>query len=91
MGLFDSLTSWFRREAADVKQSIDRLEADLDADLSRKERELTATPEERMEMIQDDTSVDDAFAAIQDKIDGRQAHADATAELAPEPDEPTES
>ena len=89
MGFLDSITGWFRKEASDVKASVDRLEARLDSDLSRKERQLSATPEERMEMIQEDTSVDDALSAIQDKIDGRQAHADATAELAPDSDDPS--
>lgn len=81
MGFLDAVTGWFKREASDVKASIDRLESDLDADLSRKERELNATPEERMAMIQDESSADDAFAAIQNKIDGVQAHAEADAEL----------
>lgn len=87
MGVLDSLSRWFKREASEVKASVDRLEQDLDADLSRRERELTATPEERMAMIQEDTSADDALAAIQDKIDGAQAHAEAEADLMdPEPD-----
>ena len=81
MGFLDSVTNWFKREASDVKESVDRLEGRLDADLSRKERELDATPEERMAMIQEETSADDALAAIQDKIDGVQAHADAEADL----------
>ena len=34
-----------------------------------------------MAMIQEDSSTDDAFAAIQDKIDGVQAHAEADADL----------
>lgn len=81
MGFLDAVTGWFKREASDVKASVDRLESDLDAELSRKERELNATPEERMAMIQEESSADDALAAIQDKIDGVQAHADADAEL----------
>lgn len=81
MGFLDAVTGWFKREAGDVKASIDRLESDLDADLSRKERELDATPEEKMAMIQEESSTDDAFAAIQDKIDSAQAHAEADADL----------
>lgn len=81
MGFLDSISKWFKREAADVKQSVDQLEGQLDADLSREERELNATPEEKMAMLQEDTSADDALAAIQDKIDGVQAHAEADADL----------
>ena len=81
MGFLDAVAGWFKREAGDVKDSVDRLESQLDADLSRKERELNATPEERMAMIQEESSTDDAFAAIQDKIDGVQAHAEADADL----------
>lgn len=90
MGFLDTFTNWFKREARDVKDSVDQLEDRLDADLTRKERELNATPEERMEMIQAETSSDDAFAAIQDRIDGSQAQADATAELidSDDPDSP---
>lgn len=86
MGFLDGLTRWFKREASDVKASVDALEDRLDSDLTRKERELTATPEEKMEMIQADTSADDALAALQDKIDGVQAQAEATADLFDDPD-----
>jgi len=81
MGFLDAVTGWFKREADDVKASFDRLEGELDADMTRKERELNATPEERMAMIQDESSADDAIAAIQAKIDGVQAHAEADAHL----------
>lgn len=81
MGFLDAVTGWFKREAGDVKDSVDRLEGQLDADLSRRERELDASPEDKMAMIQDDTSAIDAMAAIQDKIDGVQALAEADAEL----------
>lgn len=81
MGFLDTVTSWLKREAADVKESVDALEERLDADLSRRERELEATPEERIEMIQADTGVDDALAEIQDKIDRAQASAEANSDL----------
>lgn len=81
MGFLDAVTGWFKREAGDVKASVDRLEGQLDADMSSKERSLTATPVEKMALIQEESSADDALAAIQDKIDGAQAHAEATGEL----------
>ncbi len=91
MGFLDSVAKWFEREAGEVKASVDRLEGELDTDLSRKERELSATPEEKMAMIQEETSAGDALAAIQDKIDGVQAHAEADADLVDDPldSEPT--
>lgn len=81
MGFLDTVTSWLKREAADVKESVDALGERLDADLSRRERELEATPEERIEMIQADSGVDDALAEIQDKIDRAQASAEANSDL----------
>ncbi len=90
MGFLDAVTSWFRREAQDVKDSVDRLEDRVDADLSRRERELDATPEERMEMIQEETAADDALAEIQSRIDRSQAQAEAHADLAT-PTDPTDS
>ncbi len=82
MGFLDSLTSWFKREAGDVKESVGQLEDKLDADLSRKERELAATPEEKIDMLTEKIEAeDDAFAAIQDKIDAQQGKALANEEL----------
>ncbi len=81
MGFLDTFTQWIRREARDVKNSVDHVEERLDADLSRRERELHATPEERMEMIQAETGSSDSLAEIQDKIDEVQAHAEANADL----------
>ncbi len=91
MGFLDAVTKWFKREAGDVKASVDRLEGRLDDDISRKERELSASPEEKLAMLQEDTSADDALAAIQDKVDGVQAHAEADADLRDDPSgsEPT--
>ena len=91
MGFLDAVTKWFEREATDVKASVDRLEGRLEDDISRKERELSASPEEKLAMLQEDTSTDDALAAIQDKIDGVQAHAEADADLidGPSDSEPT--
>lgn len=86
MGFFDSVRTWLGREATEIKSSVDALEHRLDADLTRRERELNASPGEKLEMIQSDTSADDALAAIQDKIDSTQAHADATADLIDHPD-----
>lgn len=82
MGLLDGITAWFRKESADVKDSIGQLERELDGDLTAKERELTATPEEKMAMIQDQIDDNNSFDDLRDKIDRTQAHADARAEVA---------
>lgn len=81
MGLLDNITAWFKKESADVKDSMGKLERDLSSDLSAKERELSATPEQKMATIQDQIDDNDSFDAIRDRIDRSQAHADATAEL----------
>jgi phage shock protein A len=87
MGFLDSVSRWFKREAAEARQSVAALEERLDADLTRRERELQATAEERIEMIRSDTGAEDTLAEIQARIDRAQAHADATAELDDPPPE----
>lgn len=82
MGLLDSFSRWFKKEAAEVKSSVDGLEQRLDTDLSRKERTIAASPEERLDMIQEEIGESDPFSAIQDKIDATQGKALADADLA---------
>ena len=43
--------SWFRAEADEVSASIEELRTRADADLDRRERELEASPSERIDMI----------------------------------------
>lgn len=80
MGLFDSITGWLRKEKQDVADAIGGLTDSLDQDLTRKERELTASPEDRLEMLQDEIE-EDPLAEIRDRIEHSTAHADATAEI----------
>lgn len=80
MGLFDSITSWIRKEKDDIGDALDDATESLDRDLTRKERELDATPEERIGMIQDQIS-DDPFSAIRDRIESTTAHAEAEANV----------
>jgi hypothetical protein len=54
--------------------------------MDRRERELNASPLERMEQIQQEIS-DDPMASIRDRIEGAQAHAAAVEDLAPEADD----
>lgn len=61
----------FRREAAEVRQSVDELTATADAELTRRERELEATPEERLAATQREIeATGDPFADVRAKIDG---------------------
>lgn len=71
------------QEARDVGDAWKDLEADLDADLSRRERYLEADAAGRMDMIGDDiASSDDTFSQLRDKIAGASSRADADAEVA---------
>ncbi len=81
MGLLDSIGGWLKREKADIDDALDELGADLDADLSRKERVLNASPEERLAIIQSEIA-DDPFAEIRDRIEATTAKADAVESLA---------
>lgn len=76
MGLLDTITAWIRRESADVSAALSDLESDLDADISRKERELEASPQERLAMVHDEIT-DDPFAEIRERIDHSLNRADA--------------
>ncbi len=80
MGLFDSISRFLRKESADIGDAIHDATESLDRDLSRKERELSATPEARLEMLQGEID-DDPFAAIRDRIEASTAHADAEADV----------
>ncbi len=65
-----SLKSWFASESAEAKKVKDDLEDRLDDDLTRREDELEATPEQRLDNIQEEIdSSDSAFDQIRAKID----------------------
>ena len=53
----------------------------MEAEMDRREAELQATPEDKLQQIQNEIA-DDPFAEIRNKIEGQQAHADAVDELA---------
>ncbi|MDH3498581.1 MAG: hypothetical protein OEM97_00525 [Acidimicrobiia bacterium] len=71
MSLWDTLKSLIAREAADVKEGLDGLRDKLDAELTKKEREMEASPAERIEMLQDDMSTENVFDRIEADIDSR--------------------
>ena len=79
--------SIFRREAADLKEGLARVGETLDEELARKERELAASPEERIDMILEEQAAEDArFEDLSDRILGGE---DAAADDAGS--DPTES
>lgn len=53
MSLWDTVRNWFKSEAESARDLAQDLEAKWSTDLDRKEAELAATPEERIEQLQD--------------------------------------
>lgn len=71
MSLWERLTAIFKREAADVAGGLAKAGQALDDELARKERELEATPAERMEMILEEQQAQDAhFQELTDRVLG---------------------
>lgn len=71
MSWWDRIVSVFRREATDVAEGLRHAGETLDAELARKERELAASPEERIDMILEEQAADDQrFDELADRIRG---------------------
>lgn len=81
MGFLDTVRRWLADEAAEAKDSLDGLERRLDADLTRRERELERSPTERLDSIRAETGSDDLLAEVQDAVDRSAAAAEASAEV----------
>jgi hypothetical protein len=86
VGFLDTVRSWFTSEAAEARASVDNARSRLEAEMDRRERDLEASPLERMEQIQAEIG-DDPMASIRERIDGTQAHAEAVEDLSSESDE----
>ncbi|MPY94989.1 MAG: hypothetical protein GEV08_18600 [Acidimicrobiia bacterium] len=70
MSWFDRVRAALRREAAEVRESWDEATAKADDDLTRRERELAATPEERLDSVQKEIAEsEDPFAEVRAKLD----------------------
>lgn len=68
MGTWDRIRAALRREKHDVEEAKERANAALD----RRERELNATPAEKLAMEQERASqVDDEFEAVRKRIEGQ--------------------
>jgi hypothetical protein len=65
----ERVQAWLRREAADADELAADTRRRLDEDLSRRERELTASPEERVELLQGDIARNDEdFEALRRRL-----------------------
>ena len=71
----------FKSEAADVKEGMSEFGKTLDTELAKKEAEMAASPDERVDMILEEIEADDSMSAIEDKIKAKQAGMDATDEV----------
>lgn len=78
MTWLDRVRAWLGQEKAE----LDDVRRGLEADLDRRERQLQETPEQRLSRLQGEMKAnDDAFEEVRRKAEGRQAAADATADL----------
>ncbi len=86
MGFLDSLKAWLKTEASEAQDLGRKTKSRMEADLDRREADLNLSPEQRLEQLQGKISDGDSvFESLQDKIDGREALADATADLTDAP------
>jgi hypothetical protein len=70
MRFTERVLAWLRRERADASDLVRDTQRRLDDDLTRRERELAATPEERLELLQDQIDENDAeLQAIRDRLE----------------------
>ena len=60
MRLSERIRTWLRRESADAAQLRDDTTRRLEAELTRRERELNATPEERIDTLTAEMAANDA-------------------------------
>ena len=77
---WDRLRAVLRREATDLKETAQRGLDDLETVIERKQRELEATPHERVDMILED------IEAEQERFDGLEDTVRARTGEAPRPD-----
>lgn len=71
MGTWDRIKAVLRREKRDLDDVIDDATARANAALDQRERELRATPEERLEIEQErSAALDDDFDAVRRRIEG---------------------
>ena len=70
MGWIERFKQAFSREVGEVRESANELGERLDADLTRREAELDATPEQKLDGILDEINDNDSvFAELRGKTD----------------------
>lgn len=78
MAFLDTIRRWLGREAREARETLSDAEQRLDAALTRRERELEATPEERLDMTQDEIAASDAeYEALKAKLEASSEVAEA--------------
>ncbi|MGH1491960.1 MAG: hypothetical protein ACRBK7_21655 [Acidimicrobiales bacterium] len=83
MGFLDSFKSWLRTETAEAQDLGRQTKGRMEAELDRREGELNLTPEQRLDQLQDKIADGDStLDSLREKIEGREALADATGEVA---------
>ena len=72
MSWWEKVTKFLKGEAAEARDLGKDLEEKISADLDRREREMNATPEERLDMaVEDAEQVDAAFDEVARRIEER--------------------
>ena len=64
-----------------MKESASSMKSSLESEMDKREADLQSTPEQKLEKIQTEIN-DDPFTEVRNRIEGKQAHADARDELA---------
>lgn len=72
MPWWEKVTKFLKGEAAEARDLGKDLEEKISADLDRREREMNATPEERLDMaVEDAEQVDASFDEVARRIEER--------------------
>jgi len=70
MGAWERIKAALRREKRELDDAVEDMTARANAALDRRERELRATPEERLEIEQErGAAVDEEFDAVRRRIE----------------------
>ncbi|MGI8793829.1 MAG: hypothetical protein ACR2H3_11760 [Acidimicrobiales bacterium] len=74
MSTWDRIKAALRREKADLDEAVDEFTTKANTSLDQRERELNATPEERLAIEQERAAAsDDEYEALRQRIEGESA------------------
>ncbi len=82
MGLFNKISGWLKKEGADASDILADTKERLGSDLDKRERQMAASPTEKLDATLAELDATDPLAEVRSKIDGKSALADAKADLA---------